>query len=70
MRKPNYLVFMCLVMFFIFSIEISIKNQTSTIFDACAALFCGIMAIISKFSNFSRREKKKHSVAGGLFDVI
>ena len=69
MHKPTYLTFMSLIMFFVFSIEVSIKNQTSPTPNALAALFCGIMTIISKFSDFGRREKK-HSVAGGLFDVI
>lgn len=70
MRAPGEITFMCLIMFFVVSMDPKDPVKWHTMANASAALACGILALITKIN---QARGKKHLISGrsgSLMDVI
>ena len=70
MRVPGEITFLCLLMFFIVSMDPTDPVKWHTAANAGAALMCGILSLITKIN---QARGKKHLISGrsgSLMDVI
>jgi len=72
MRTPGKITFMCLIMFFVVSIDPEDPIKWHNFINALAALSCGILSIITEINTARGRKHliSGSSKSGGLFDVI
>ena len=72
MRTPGKITFMCLIMFFVVSMDPTDPIKWHTAANALAALTCGILSLINEVQEARGRKHliSGSSKSGGLFDVI
>jgi hypothetical protein len=69
MRAPGEITFLCLVMFFVVSMDPKDPIKWHTAANALATLTCGILSIITKLNGI-RRKHLISGKSGSLMDVI
>jgi hypothetical protein len=69
MRTPGRITFMCLITFFVVSMDPEDPVKWHTTLTAFAALCCGIMAAITELQNVRGRKHLISGRAGSVTDV-
>jgi hypothetical protein len=70
MRAPGEITFMCLIMFFVVSIDPKDPIWWHNTIKALAGLSCGIMALITKIRVVSGKKHLISGRSGNLMDVV
>ena len=70
MRTPGKITFLCLIMFFVVSIDPKDPIQWHNTANAFAALCCGVMALIIEIQNVKGRKHLISGKSGSVFDVF
>lgn len=70
MRTPGEITFMCLVMFFIVSMDPKDPVKWHTMANGVAALTCAVLGLITKIQDTRGRKHLISGRSGSLMDVV